>query len=285
MKFAVCWKWVSIGDQGGPSSADTRWAGVSPADEAALEVALRLAEQAGADQRPEVTVVCLGPAPAETALRAALAAGATRAVRVDASTDLASGDVAAALALVVAGNDLVVCGEYSLDRGTASVPAFLAHHLRAAQALGLVAVDRSPAGPSTVRCMRRLDGGRREVLDVRAPAVLSVEGSVARLRRASLGDVVSAKAATIEVVPENHQAAWGEPVVAAVVTPYRPRARVLPGPTGGVLTRVRDLLDIGGVDTVNGELVTLEPHDAARRIVDQLDAWGYLADPTSGSHD
>ncbi len=270
MKIAVCWKWVSIGDPGGPSSSDTRWAGVSAADEAALETALRLSE----DGRGTVTVVCLGPPAADDALRRAIATGASRAVRIDGSPALDSRHVATELAGVVGGSDLVLCGDFSLDRGTGSVPAFLAHELGVAQALGLLQVA-APAGDTTLRCLRRLDGGRREVLDVRPPAVISVEGSVARLRRASLGAVVGSKAAPVDVV----KAVADEHATAAVVFAYRPRARVLPPPHGDVLDRVRGILDVGGKPTSHGDVVVLEPAAAAQRIVDQLAAWGYLAEP------
>ncbi len=270
MKIAVCWKWVSIGDPGGPSSSDTRWAGVSAADEAALETALRLSDGG----RGTVTVVCLGPPAADGELRRAIATGASRAVRIDGSTALDSRHVATELAGVVGGSDLVLCGDFSLDRGTGSVPAFLAHELGAAQALGLLQVA-APAGDTTLRCLRRLDGGRREVLDVRPPAVISVEGSVARLRRASLGAVVGSKAAPIAVV----KAVADEHATAAVVFAYRPRARVLPPPHGDVLDRVRGILDVGGAITSHGESVVLEPAAAAERIVDQLAAWGYLHEP------
>ncbi|NND74601.1 MAG: putative mycofactocin-associated electron transfer flavoprotein [Ilumatobacter sp.] len=257
MKLTVCWKWVTV-DGGEP---DDRWAGVSPADEAALETALTVA---AADD--EVVVVSAGPPGAVAALRRALAAGATRAVRID-TDGAASRDVATAVAAIAAGSDYVLCGDYSLDRGTGSVPAFLAADLGAAQALGLVSVDvtRRP-----VRVVRRLDGGRREVLDVPAPAVLSVEGSVARLRRASLAASLASNSAPVDVVggpPRSEQV--------AVVTAYRPRARSLPAPAGGTLTRVRDILDIGG-EPVHSESVTLDPPAAARRIVDQLRDWGHL---------
>jgi hypothetical protein len=43
---------------------------------------------------------------------------------------------------------------------------------------------------------------------------------------------------------------------------------------------VRDILDIGSADAAHSETVTLEPGDAARRIVDQLTEWGYLPTPT-----
>jgi electron transfer flavoprotein beta subunit len=272
---AVCWKWVSSGDD-----ADARWAGVSPADHAALELALELQPTHGA-----VTVVCVGPPGADAALREALAAGAAVAVRIDAGAashsdhELGSREVADALAPVVADADFVVCGDYSLDRGTGSVPAVLAHELGAAQALGLVEVDLGPDDRSTLRALRRLDGGRREVLEIHPPAVLSLEGSVRRLRRATLAATVSSKSADVEVITFARAPApthGVEPGAPAVISPYRPRARTLPGPTGSVLTRVREILDVGGHDSVSGETVELAPAEAAARIIEQLRRWGYL---------
>jgi electron transfer flavoprotein beta subunit len=271
VKVAVCWKWVSIiasrGNDRNDVDADDRWSGVSPADEAALECALGIAGTNG-----DVTVVCVGPREADVGLRAAIAAGATRAVRVDASGHGDSRVVAGELSAIVAGSDIVLCGDYSLDRGTGSVPAFLAHELGAAQALGLVELSTMVDDDASLRAVRRLDGGRREILAVTAPAVLSVEGSVARLRRASLGAVLAAKTAPIEVVVGTPH---DEPV-AAVVAPYRPRARTMPAPTGSVLSRVRDILDIGGETGAHSDAVTLAPADAALRILEQLEAWGYL---------
>jgi electron transfer flavoprotein beta subunit len=282
VNIAACWKWVSIvaarTNDATTAATDERWSGVSPADEAALECALLLGEQGG-----EVAVVCVGPPQADAALRAAIAAGATRAVRIDASDEPDSNVVARALSSVVAGCDIVVCGDYSLDRGTGSVPAFLADELGAAQALGLIELATAPDQDGTLRAVRRLDGGRREILAVPTPAVVSVEGSVARLRRASLGAVLDAKSATIDVVsgPRRNEH------VAAVVVPYRPRARTIQTPTGSVLSRVRDILDVGGSAGTHSDAVTLEPADAARRIVDQLAAWGYLepAGPDSSGLD
>ncbi|HSP28598.1 MAG TPA: hypothetical protein VLN74_08625, partial [Ilumatobacteraceae bacterium] len=144
MRIAVCWKWVSLDRE---READRRWSGVSAADEAALEVALTIADQKrAASESSEVTVICLGPASADDVLRDAIAAGATSAVRVDASTELDSHVVAVALAEHLGGQDLVVCGDYSLDRGTGSVPAFLADELSSAQALGLLEVRSAGSG-------------------------------------------------------------------------------------------------------------------------------------------
>jgi electron transfer flavoprotein beta subunit len=281
MSIVACLKWLSQPD----APDDERFAGVSPADRAALEIALTL----GAERGEPVVVMTAGPVGAERALRTAVACGATRVVRIDLPVDAESRDVADALAdeiehLDASGGSVVVCGDYSLDRGTGSVPAYLAHRLEAAQALGLVAVEsaghtagvttgatRAPA--RTIRATRRLDGGRREVLDVPTPCVLSVEGSVASLRRAGLRQLLDAQAATVHVVA----ATQGRHAPAAVVAPFRPRARALAAPAGDqALDRLRALTDAGGTST-RGETVVLAPRDAAARIVQALRDWGYLA--------
>lgn len=265
MTIHVCWRWV--GD-------DPRWGGVSDADRAALEIALRLAERRG----DVVEVVAVGPAAADETLRQALAAGAARVRRIDASTSLTSPAIAAALAAVIGaaseGPPLVVCGDYSADRGSGSVPAFLADALGAAQALGLIAVDTDMLSDTyRVAVTRRLDGGRRERLEVDAPAVISVEGSVARLRRASLTAELSAAEQTI-IVTAGPTGPIHEPAAAG---PYRPRARVLPAPAGeGALDRIRALTG-GDGPSGHGETVVLEPAAAAARIISALGDWGYLS--------
>jgi electron transfer flavoprotein beta subunit len=261
--IAVCWKWVA-------ADGDERWAGTSDADRAALEVALRLA----ASSTHGVTVVTLGAAGAEHDLREALAVGATRAVRIDAPADLDGAAVARALAGVVSGADWVLCGDASADRGTASVPAFLAAELDVAQALGLV--DVRP-GTGRIRVTRRLDGGRREVLDVAAPAVLSVEGAVARLRRAALPAELAARTAPIEVVP----GPIGRREHGDAVQPYRPRPRVVAAPSGSALARVLQLTDAVGATATTHELVTLDPPAAAERILAALAEWGYARPDTT----
>ena len=263
MRITVCWKWVSLDRE---HDIDERWAGVSAADEAALEVALSFRDVVAGSA---VQVICLGPPEADDVLRAALAVGANSATRIDASPELDGRTVAGAIADHLHSADLVLCGDYSIDRGTGSVPAFLAAELRAAQALGLVGIDIATAVTMPLRVVRRLDGGRREVLDVSLPAVLSVEGSVARLRRASLAASLASRGTPINAVAGPH----GRPAEAEV-HPYRPRARTLPAPAGDSLSRVKAILDVGG-DDAHADTMTLAPAAAARRILEQLDVWGY----------
>lgn len=272
--IAACLKWVDRRPQVDPLDAhvstDARTAGMSAADAAALEWALR----AGAAWGQPVLAVTAGPAAADTVLREALAAGASRAFRVDLDGSAASDAVAGALAveLLAARVTTVWCGDHSLDRGSGSVPAYLAAELGVAQALGLVEVELESGGD--VSAVRRLDGGRRERLWVPGSSVLSVEGAAARLRRASLPAAMAARTAPIAV-----RAGPGSPPAAdTVLRPFRPRPRVLPPPRGQVLERIAALTDTG---TAKGhsEVVALDPAAAAERIMEALTTWGYLVPP------
>lgn len=258
--IAVCWKWVAPG-------GDPRWAGVSESDRAALELALQLRAVTGDD----ITVVTVAGPGAEGALREALAVGAARVVRIDAPADLSSAAVASALAPVVADARWVLCGDASADRGSGAVPAFLAAELGVAQALGLVAVTPPADATAPVHAVRRLDGGRRELLAVTAPAVLSVEGAAARLRRAGLPAELRARTAPVDVVPGPH----GPIDRPDEVRPDRPRARALAAPSGSALERVLQLTDAVGAPATTHELVTLDPPAAADRILAALAEWGY----------
>ena len=261
--IAVCVKWIR-------SSAVPA---LSAADEAAIEMALRHA----AMHPGGVIAVTAGGPDAEAGLRGAIAAGAATAIRVDAPADLDSAAVAAALAPVVAHAEAVWCGDYSTDRGTGSVPAFLAARLRRQQVLGVVAVDFGPP----LRVTRRLDGGRREIVVVTGPAVLSVEGSIARLRRASLPAALAAQKA--EVLPYGTTIAPSGDTSAVVVSAYRPRARVLPAPVGATaLERLRVLTDVGGAAHA-GETLEADPVTAARRILEVLHEWGYSGEGDHGA--
>ncbi|MGD9701742.1 MAG: mycofactocin-associated electron transfer flavoprotein beta subunit [Acidimicrobiia bacterium] len=272
MSIAVCLKLVDTRPEldatGTVHDPDARFTGVSAADQAALEWALRCADAWGDD----VHVVTAGPPAADRILRDALATGASTATRIDLAMGAPSEVVAGAMAPLLETAAFVWCGDHSLDRGTGSVPAYLAARLGSAQALGLVDVELDASGPG-LAALRRLDGGRRERLRVTTPAVLSVEGSTARLRRAPLAATLRARTAPIDTVP-------GPPLgehTHRPTRPFRPRPRTLPAPAGTTsLDRIRELTDAAH-GAVHGETVTLDPPEAAERILDSLRAWGYLA--------
>jgi electron transfer flavoprotein beta subunit len=275
VQIAVALKWVDLRPEVDPLTGavrdDARFSGCSPADEAALEWALRYADGCSGPSPVDVVAVTAGPAGADAALRLALASGATSAHRIDLSADADSAVVAKALATLLRHCDIVWCGDASLDRGSGAVPALLAAELDAVQALGLVGVELGEA--SHIVATRRLDGGRRERLRVEAPAVLSVEGSTARLRRASLAATLASQRSSIAV----HRFDHAPPHPARVTRPFRPRPRVLPAPTGSsALERIGTLTDTQSAQTSSGDPITLDPAAAADRILEALTAWGYL---------
>ncbi len=249
--------------------------GCSAADRAAVELALQLADSWSAGS----VVVCCGPDRADPVLREFAAAGVDRLVRIDAVGSPDSSAVGGLLAdtLRDLGADVVVCGDHSLDRGSGSVPAYVADGLHAAQALGLVEVRTEGVG--TLRATRRLDGGRREHLLVDAPCVVSVEGSVAELRRASLAATLRSGDAAVRVV-----AAPGPVVPTPSPTrPWVPPTRVQPPPRGAdALERVVELTG-AMVERTPPRTVELPPERAAELIVEQLRSWGYLeSEPPGG---
>lgn len=255
---------------------DDRYLGLSDMDRAALEWALRLGERWSLP----VVAVTAGPGPAEGVLRDAASVGAEKVIRVDLDPTSASPVVAASLAAVFLHEDadVVLCGAHSLDRASGSVPAFLAHEMLAAQALGLVAIDPAAgADERSLRVVRRLDGGRREILEVSGPVVCSLEGATARLRRASLSATLNAADRPVEVRPSNagSAAATGTPLEGQT-RPFRPRAHRRPAPVGGTaLERVLSLTQ-AAVPRDPPRTVEVDPQQAADLILDQLRQWGEL---------
>jgi electron transfer flavoprotein beta subunit len=269
-------KWVDcradVDPLTGDVHTDVRTSGASDADQAALEWALRIGEAWNVD----VVAVCAGPAAADAMLRDAVAAGAARATRVDVEPFAPSETVAAFIHSSLFDEvSVVVCGAWSMDRGTGSVPAFLAARLDAAQALGLVSLSFDASQPKMIEAERRLDRGRRERLRVAAPAVLSVEGGSARLRRATLDHVLAARLVEIDVRDAGRRV---DQAVAPIRTaPFRPRPRVLPAPPSELNVRER-ILSLSGalVDREPPRLVRLDPAAAADELLAQLQAWGCL---------
>jgi electron transfer flavoprotein beta subunit len=275
----------------GAITRDVHRAGLSAPDEAAIEHALRIAEAWSSG----VLVVTAGPAASEGTLRQIMALGCD-VLRIPWPTDRSglgsdqsfvddvAGDeraMARAVAAVVrsAGDPaLVVCGDRSADRGTGAFPAFLAHALGAAQALGLVDLRPDDGG---LLAERRLDGGRRERLRVPRPAVCSVEGAGVRLRRASLPATLAAGRTPVPTAsaPALTAQDGAGPVTPGPAVPYRPRTRVIPPPDSAA-PRQR-LLSLTGALVAHEPPTIIGPVDAteaADALLAFLARHGYLDD-------
>ena len=280
----------------GSVTRDPLGVGISPADGAALEHALRLADAWGG----RVLAVSVGPVSIEPVLRDVAALGVD-VVRVPADhesdghryiTELAEDEHTLARTIAAAIRpfgtpELVMCGDRSVDRGTGALPAYLAHELDCRQALGLVALDVE--GPGTLIVERRLDGGWRERLRVRVPAVCSVEGAGVRLRRASLAgtldvDNISTPVdRSIDVAEAAGHANPPGPIHIGATRPFAPRTRVLPAPEGND-PRLRLLALTGALVAHEPPMVVhpADPAEAADLLLAFLARHGYI-DPDVGA--
>jgi electron transfer flavoprotein beta subunit len=267
----------------GEVRADWRRADLSASDGAALEHSLRAAEAWGGT----VLALAAGPPGLDPVLEQAVALGA-RALRVpwsDAHSGPAVDAVALAAALAAAISQagppaLVVCGDRSPSRGIGAVPALIAHHLGAEQALGLVSltVDQSS---QVVIAERRLDGGWRERLRVRAPAVCSVEAAGVRLRRAPFAAALRSSGQPIPVAAsQSGVASTGAQLRIGGPRPYRPRTKAVAPPMGGTHDRLLALTGVLVAHDPPRIVGPLGPVEAAGELLDFLDGHGYS--PPSG---
>jgi electron transfer flavoprotein beta subunit len=149
----------------------------NPFDEYALETALRLTEDARSPRQRlgEIVAVTLGPPTTETMLRAALATGADRAIRVEITDDMLDGRLAAHLLASLAkreGVDLIVMGKQSSDGDGNEVGQRIAALLDWPQATSATAIVQET--PDTLCVEREVDGG---VVRIRVglPAVVTVD--------------------------------------------------------------------------------------------------------------
>jgi electron transfer flavoprotein beta subunit len=148
----------------------------NPFDEYAVETALRLTEDGTKPKTRagEVVVVTFGPKECEITLRAMLATGADRAVRVEAEDDQLDGWlVARVLQNLVEQEkpDLVLLGKQAVDGDTNQVGQILAELLGWPMATSAALIKEEGEG---LHVGREVDGGVIN-LKVRFPAVVTVD--------------------------------------------------------------------------------------------------------------
>jgi len=149
---------------------------LNPFDEYALEAALRLTEDGKAPKQRlgEVVAVTLGPKEVETSLRSALATGADRAVRVEATDEQLDGRlVALALKKLVEEErpDVILMGKQAVDGDSNQVGQILAELLDYPMATFAATIEANAKG---LRVSREVDGGV-SVVQLALPALVTVD--------------------------------------------------------------------------------------------------------------
>ena len=172
---------------------------MNPFDEIACEEAIRLKEQGVAG---EVVAVSLGEARCSETLRTALAMGADRAILVESAVELQPLAVAKLLAALVAKEQpgLVLMGKQAIDDDSNQAPQMLAALLGWPQA---TFISRLAVAGGVATVVREVDEGL-ERLEVRLPAVVSVDLRLNEPRYASLPNIMKAKKKQLDVLkPED----------------------------------------------------------------------------------
>jgi len=260
MKIGVCIKRVPATDTRikindpsvGVDLSDVTWK-VNPYDEFAIEQALQFREAGVASDVALLTVD--GPA-ADSQIREGLARGkrgqdASKAVRMDDPTFAGSDALGVARILAAAvqkeGIGLVLMGKQAVDGDSAQVPAMLAELLGWPQVLE---VEQLEVNGETIKAWRPAGGGKREIVEVPMPAVISCDKALNTVRYPTLPGIMMAKKKPIEVLGAADLGLSG-PVGAAgalvsesnwSLPPARPAGRILEGESPVVVKELVRLL-------------------------------------------
>jgi electron transfer flavoprotein beta subunit len=212
-------------------------------DAFSLEAALALSE-GGAG---ETVVVTVGDECAEESLRAGLAMGADRAVRVW-DQALAGADalaIARVLAAVASAErpDLILCGAQSSDAASAATGVAVAGLLECPHVAVVEQIE--PDGERLI-VQRQLEGGAVELLSVALPALLTVQSGLNAPRRPNLRAIKQARAASVAVLGLADvgldagavASAAGSRTVAFTPRPRGGGATLLDGPPAEIAARI-----------------------------------------------
>ena len=168
---------------------------MNPFDEIAVEEAIRMKEAGTAE---EVVLVSAGTAQAQETIRTGLAMGADRGILIQSDAPLEPLAVAKLLKAVVEkeGAELVILGKQAIDGDNNQTGQMLAALLGRPQA---TFVSRVAVADGSVKATREVDGGLENV-EMKLPAVLTVDLRLNQPRYASLPNIMKAKKKPIETL-------------------------------------------------------------------------------------
>ncbi|MDD4291341.1 MAG: electron transfer flavoprotein subunit beta/FixA family protein [Clostridia bacterium] len=171
---------------------------VNPDDKAALEFALRIKEETGA----EINVVCMGPAQAENALRETLAMGADNAYlisdRAFAGSDTLATSTILSAALNKIGFDAIIAGRQAIDGDTAQVGPQIAEILGLPQVT--YCADVKFDEEKNEFTLKRQSEDRVQTLKVKGKVLLTVLSGSVKARYMNVKDIVKQESKAINVI-------------------------------------------------------------------------------------
>src|SRR5512132_996051 len=179
------------------AAASTAKSVINPFDEIAIEEALRIRERGEAT---EIVGATIGASTVDEQIRAALAMGVDRAIRIDDSRALDPYAVARILGAVVEKEapHVVIMGKQAVDDDSNQVGQMLAGLLGRPQATFVSKVEFLD-DKRRARCTRETDAGL-EVVEVDLPAIITTDLRLNEPRYVSLPGLMKARRKPIEVL-------------------------------------------------------------------------------------
>ena len=170
---------------------------INPFDEIAIEEALRIRERGDA---AEIVAVTIGAPAVEEQIRAALAMGVDRAIRIDDSRALDPYAVARILHALIKKEvpHVVIMGKQAVDDDSNQVGQMLAALLGWPQATFVSKIEFLD-NKTRARCTRETDGGL-EVIAIKLPAIITTDLRLNEPRYVSLPGLMKARRRPIEIL-------------------------------------------------------------------------------------
>lgn len=177
-------------DKSNIDTAGIKWV-MNPYDEFAVEEAIQLKSKT---EGSNLKVITVGPKSRVTdALRTALAMGADEALLIDAPESIDTFNTAKALAAAIKQEGepfQVFTGKQAIDDNAASVSQMLAEFLEIPHATVISKFEKSS---DSAVVEREVEGGRKEVIELKGPSVVAANKGLNKPRYASLPNIMKAK--------------------------------------------------------------------------------------------
>ena len=243
---------------------------LNPADEAALEQALRLKEQFGGT----VTVITADTVRGNETLVKCLAMGADNALRIDVPNPAALDSLATAriLSRTISRSffDLVLCGDRSSDRNCGETGSMLAELLNMPVITSVIQMDIS-ATDNSVTVLRKLEKGARERKRCHLPALLTADAALNEPRYPTLAGRKKAARKEISVIRDNTIAP--DPQYTRIISINRPPPKKIFIPSGNIspAERIRLLIQgsgakISGAKSSGTNILEGNPEEIAKKV-------------------
>jgi electron transfer flavoprotein beta subunit len=201
-------------------SIDSAKSVINPFDEIAIEEALRIRERGEAQ---EIVGVTIGPAKVDEQIRATLAMGIDRAIRIDDDRSLDPYAVARILRAAVEKESpqLVLMGKQAVDDDSNQVGQMLAALLGWPQATFISKIELMD-NATRARCTRETDAGL-EVIEVTLPAVVTADLRLNEPRYVSLPGLMKARKKPIEIQTPGQLGVNVEPMTKVISMTHPPK--------------------------------------------------------------